>query len=94
MQVEPAGGGADPGRQGDQLPADGGGGGSGVTGRGEGAGGAGEVERDRCKDSPGGVGGEPPERQVRQSAALEVVDYLFDDRVVAVGCFGIEYPES
>src|SRR5512133_771132 len=58
MQGQPASGTGESGRDGDQLPADGGGGGAGVEGRRGRAGGAGEVERDRGADQPGGVRGE------------------------------------
>jgi len=45
-----------------------------------------------ARTGPGGVGGEPPGRQVRESAALEVGDDLFDDGVVEVGGLGVELP--
>ena len=50
---------------------------------------AGQVERDRGRDQPGGVGLEPPGGQVRQRAGLEVGDDLLDDRVPAVLGLGL-----
>lgn len=38
-----------------------------------------------CADQPGGVRGILPGRQVREGAALQVGDDLFDDGVLAVG---------
>ena len=63
-------GAGEPGGDVDQLGAQGRGGRLGVDGGGERAGGAGEVERDRGQHQPGGVGGEPPGRQVRQRPAF------------------------
>jgi hypothetical protein len=72
VQGEPAGGGGDPGREVDQLVADGGGSGGGVEYRGQGAGGAGQVVRDTGEGEPGGVGGEPAGWQVGQWPVLQV----------------------
>jgi hypothetical protein len=49
---------------------------------------AGEVVGDRDEREPGGVGGEPPGRQVRQAGVvLEIRDGVLHDRVATVISF-------
>ena len=79
------GGGSDPGRGVDDLPADRRGGRFRQRGAGDRGGGAGEVEGDHGEDEPSGVRGEHPGRQVREGAVLQVGVDLLDDRVTAVG---------
>ena len=86
-----AGRSGDASRHCDELPADGRGGRLGVECRRESADGAGQVERHRGQDEPSRVRGEVPGGQVRQRAALQVGDDLFDDRVPPVITFGLEH---
>lgn len=88
VEQDAAGSVRDPGRDVDQLSADGRGAGLGVARAGQAAGGAGEVVCHGGEGEPGGVGGEPARRQVGEGSVDEIGEDLFDDGVVAVSLVG------
>jgi hypothetical protein len=94
VQGQPAGAAGQPGRDVDQVSADGVGGGAGVKRAGQCAGGAGEVVRDRPQHRPRRVRGERSRREVGQGAGGAIGDDLLDDGVSTMLGLGLHHLEG